>query len=150
MSRCSSTVFTVKGRVGLVDDGSTFFTPQTLIISGAWPPPAPSLYKYHIICICTCIKLSKIICIDTVHTYRKAQVQYSIFPQSCTRQTTFYSLSLLLTGVGMGNVLYFHVKPVVCMDCSIFESRNSVFHKSRFIQGISVYINLHKCNLISF
>lgn len=46
MSRCSSTVFEVKGRVGFVDEGKTFLTPQTLIISGAWPPPAPSLSKY--------------------------------------------------------------------------------------------------------
>ena len=43
MSRCSSTVFLVKGRVGFVDEGRTFFTPQTLMMSGACPPPAPSL-----------------------------------------------------------------------------------------------------------
>lgn len=43
MSRCSSIVLEVKGRVGFVDDGRTFFTPHTLMISGAWPPPAPSL-----------------------------------------------------------------------------------------------------------
>jgi hypothetical protein len=36
-------VFDVKGRVGFVDEGRTFFTPHTLMISGAWPPPAPSL-----------------------------------------------------------------------------------------------------------
>lgn len=35
ISRCSSTVFKVKGRVGFVDEGKTFFTPHTLIISGA-------------------------------------------------------------------------------------------------------------------
>ena len=35
-------VFTVKGRVGFVDDGSTLGSPQTLMMSGAWPPPAPS------------------------------------------------------------------------------------------------------------
>lgn len=28
-------VFEVKGRVGFVDDGKTFFTPHTLMISGA-------------------------------------------------------------------------------------------------------------------
>jgi hypothetical protein len=43
MSRCSSSVFTVKGRVGLVEDGSTFFKPATLMMSGACPPPAPSV-----------------------------------------------------------------------------------------------------------
>lgn len=43
MSRCSSMVFNVKGLVGFVDEGRTFFTPHTLMISGAWPPPAPSL-----------------------------------------------------------------------------------------------------------
>ena len=35
--------FTVKGRVGFVEEGSTFGSPQTLMMSGAWPPPAPSL-----------------------------------------------------------------------------------------------------------
>jgi hypothetical protein len=30
------------GRVGLVELGSTFSSPQTVRISGAWPPPAPS------------------------------------------------------------------------------------------------------------
>mmetsp|Transcript_90292 Transcript_90292/g.264131 ORF Transcript_90292/g.264131 Transcript_90292/m.264131 type:complete len:326 (-) Transcript_90292:949-1926(-) len=42
MSRCSSMVFTVKGLVGFVEEGSTFGRPQTLMMSGAWPPPAPS------------------------------------------------------------------------------------------------------------
>ena len=42
MSRCSSRVLTVKGRVGFVDDGSTSATPQTRRMSGACPPPAPS------------------------------------------------------------------------------------------------------------
>mmetsp|Transcript_4792 Transcript_4792/g.16709 ORF Transcript_4792/g.16709 Transcript_4792/m.16709 type:complete len:425 (+) Transcript_4792:39-1313(+) len=42
MSRCSSSVFLVKGLVGLVDDGSTLGTPHTLMMSGACPPPAPS------------------------------------------------------------------------------------------------------------
>ncbi len=42
MSRCSSSVLTVKGRVGLVEEGSTEGTPQTRRMSGAWPPPAPS------------------------------------------------------------------------------------------------------------
>ena len=45
MSRCSSSVFTVKGRVGLVEDGSTCSSPQILMMSGAWPPPAPSVWK---------------------------------------------------------------------------------------------------------
>jgi len=40
MSRCSSIVLRVNGRVGLVEDGSTFFRPAILMISGAWPPPA--------------------------------------------------------------------------------------------------------------
>mmetsp|Transcript_39931 Transcript_39931/g.118454 ORF Transcript_39931/g.118454 Transcript_39931/m.118454 type:complete len:262 (+) Transcript_39931:516-1301(+) len=42
MSRCSSIVLTVKGRVGLVEEGRTFGSEQTLMMSGAWPPPAPS------------------------------------------------------------------------------------------------------------
>jgi hypothetical protein len=37
-------VLTVKGRVGFVELGSTFGSPQTLMMSGAWPPPAPSLW----------------------------------------------------------------------------------------------------------
>lgn len=42
MSKCSSIVLAVYGLVGFVDDGSTDFSPTTLIISGACPPPAPS------------------------------------------------------------------------------------------------------------
>ena len=42
MSRCSSSVLTVNGRVGLVELGRTFGSPQTRMMSGAWPPPAPS------------------------------------------------------------------------------------------------------------
>ena len=42
MSKCSSIVFTVYGRVGLVEEGSTNGSEQILMISGAWPPPAPS------------------------------------------------------------------------------------------------------------
>ena len=38
-------VFLVNGRVGLVDDGSTFCRPATLMMSGACPPPAPSVWK---------------------------------------------------------------------------------------------------------
>ncbi len=41
MSRCSSTVLIVNGRVGLVDDGKTFGSPHNLMMSGAWPPPGP-------------------------------------------------------------------------------------------------------------
>ena len=37
-------VLMVNGRVGLVELGSTFFSPQTRIISGACPPPAPSVW----------------------------------------------------------------------------------------------------------
>jgi hypothetical protein len=33
-------VLRVNGRVGLVEEGSTFFKPATLMMSGAWPPPA--------------------------------------------------------------------------------------------------------------
>jgi hypothetical protein len=35
ISRCSSIVFAVNGRVGFVEEGKTFLTPHTLIISGA-------------------------------------------------------------------------------------------------------------------
>ena len=42
-------VLTVKGRVGLVDAGRTFASPQTLMMSGACPPPAPSLWKVWIV-----------------------------------------------------------------------------------------------------
>ena len=41
MSRCSSIVFTVWGRVGFVEEGSTFGSPATVMMSGAWPPPPP-------------------------------------------------------------------------------------------------------------
>lgn len=43
-SRCSSSVLLVYGRVGLVEEGSTLSFPQTTIISGACPPPAPSVW----------------------------------------------------------------------------------------------------------
>ena len=33
----------VKGIVGFVEDGRQFGSPQTLMMSGAWPPPAPSV-----------------------------------------------------------------------------------------------------------
>ena len=42
MSRCSSMVFTVWGRVGLVELGSTLASEHTVMMSGACPPPAPS------------------------------------------------------------------------------------------------------------
>ena len=45
MSRCSSSVLTVYGRVGLVDDGSTLSSAAILMMSGAWPPPAPSVWN---------------------------------------------------------------------------------------------------------
>ena len=38
-------VLRVNGRVGLVEDGSTFLRPATLMMSGACPPPAPSVWK---------------------------------------------------------------------------------------------------------
>ena len=44
MSRCSATVLTVCGRVGFVDDGSTLACDATVMMSGAWPPPAPSVW----------------------------------------------------------------------------------------------------------
>ena len=42
MSTCSASVFTVWGRVGLVDDGNTFGSDTIWMMSGACPPPAPS------------------------------------------------------------------------------------------------------------
>ena len=42
MSRCSSNVLTVYGFVGFVDDGRQYGSPATRMMSGAWPPPAPS------------------------------------------------------------------------------------------------------------
>ena len=45
MSRCSATVLTVCGSVGLVDPGITCGSEATVRMSGAWPPPAPSVWK---------------------------------------------------------------------------------------------------------
>ena len=45
MSRCSAMVFFVYGRVGLVEEGMTLGSPATRMMSGAWPPPAPSVWK---------------------------------------------------------------------------------------------------------
>ena len=44
MSRCSANVFTVNGRVGFVEDGRTLDSLATFKISGACPPPAPSVW----------------------------------------------------------------------------------------------------------
>jgi len=41
-------VFTVCGRVGFVDDGNTFGCDATVMMSGACPPPAPSVWKVWI------------------------------------------------------------------------------------------------------
>ena len=45
MSTCSSSVFCVYGMVGLVELGRKLASPTTLRMSGAWPPPAPSVWK---------------------------------------------------------------------------------------------------------
>ena len=42
-------VLTVNGRVGFVEDGITFSSEQTLMISGACPPPAPSEWYVWIV-----------------------------------------------------------------------------------------------------
>ena len=49
MSNNSACVLTPYGRVGLVELGSTLSSPVTLRMSGAWPPPAPSLWKVWIV-----------------------------------------------------------------------------------------------------
>ncbi len=49
MSRCSASVLTVYGRVGLVDDGSTLGSAAMRMMSGACPPPAPSVWKVWIV-----------------------------------------------------------------------------------------------------
>ena len=41
-------MFTVCGRVGFVDDGNTFGCDATVMMSGACPPPAPSVWKVWI------------------------------------------------------------------------------------------------------
>ena len=43
MSRCSSIVLMVNGIVGLVEEGRQLGSPHTRRMSGAWPPPAPSV-----------------------------------------------------------------------------------------------------------
>ena len=35
--------------MGLVEEGMTFGRPQTFMMSGAWPPPAPSVWKAWIV-----------------------------------------------------------------------------------------------------
>ena len=52
MSKCSSIVLTVNGRVGFVDDGITFSSEHTLMISGACPSPAPSEWYVWIVQPC--------------------------------------------------------------------------------------------------
>ena len=49
MGRPSSRAFRVKGLVGLVDEGRQCGTPVTRMMSGAWPPPAPSTWYMWIV-----------------------------------------------------------------------------------------------------
>ena len=49
ISKCSSKVLTVYGIVGFVDAGKIFGKPATLMMSGAWPPPAPSVWNVCIV-----------------------------------------------------------------------------------------------------
>lgn len=49
MSRCSSSVLSVNGLVGFVDAGRTLGSSQTLMMSGACPPPAPSVWYVWIV-----------------------------------------------------------------------------------------------------
>lgn len=49
ISRCSSSVFRVNGLVGFVLDGSTLGCSTTLMMSGACPPPAPSVWYVWIV-----------------------------------------------------------------------------------------------------
>ncbi len=44
MSWCSASVLIVCGRVGFVDDGSTLGCEAIAMMSGACPPPAPSVW----------------------------------------------------------------------------------------------------------
>ena len=44
ISKCSAIVLTVYGFVGFVDAGNIFIWDATFIKSGAWPPPAPSVW----------------------------------------------------------------------------------------------------------
>src|SRR5260370_576510 len=48
MSRCSSIVLVVNGRVGFVLAGKTLGSPAILMVSVACPPPAPSVWKLWI------------------------------------------------------------------------------------------------------
>ena len=49
ISKCSAIVFIVKGLVGLVDAGITLSLEATFNKSGAWPPPAPSVWYVWIV-----------------------------------------------------------------------------------------------------
>ena len=49
MSRCSSNVLSVYGFVGFVEEGRQFASPATRMMSGAWPPPAPSEWYVWIV-----------------------------------------------------------------------------------------------------
>ena len=44
MSKCSSIVFTVYGLVGSVEEGKALGSPAIFMMSGACPPPAPSVW----------------------------------------------------------------------------------------------------------
>lgn len=95
MSRCSSTVLTVCGRVGLVDAGSMLGSDTAVIMSGAWPPPAPSTWKACRVRPATASKVSPTKPAsfrvsewtaswtpDSSHTSRQAEMTAGVAPQS--------------------------------------------------------------------
>ena len=75
ISRCSSSVFFVKGMVGLVDDGSTFSNAAAFMISGACPPPAPSVWYVWIV-----LPLNALI----VSSTKPASFKVSVCMAACT------------------------------------------------------------------
>jgi len=68
-------VLRVYGRVGLVDEGSTLGWPATVMMSGAWPPPAPSVWYAWIV--------RPAIASSVLRTY-PASLRVSVWIAACT------------------------------------------------------------------
>ena len=61
--------------VGLVEDGSTFGSPHTLMMSGACPPPAPSVWN---------VAIARPLNAATVFSTKPDSLMVSVWMVTCT------------------------------------------------------------------
>ena len=79
MSNSSDCVLTPKGRVGLVELGSTLGWPATFRMSGAWPPPAPSVWK---------VWMTRPAMASMVSSTYPASFRVSVWTETCTSMSS--------------------------------------------------------------